>query len=100
MPPTLKSPLISFAILWIAFRILELFRPKPKRLPILRRGLFTDIVYWLFTPLVTRIVTGAATAIAVLPIAKAIDPCGRECRLGFLPAARHRRLAAFPSLAP
>jgi sterol desaturase/sphingolipid hydroxylase (fatty acid hydroxylase superfamily) len=72
MPPTLKSLLIGFAILWIAFRILELFRPKPQRLPILRRGLFTDIIYWLFTPLVTRSVTGAATAILAFPIAKAI----------------------------
>jgi sterol desaturase/sphingolipid hydroxylase (fatty acid hydroxylase superfamily) len=72
MPPTLKSLLISFAILWIVFRLLEMFRPEAKRLPILRRGLLTDIVYWLFTPLVTRIVTGAATALVAFPIAKAI----------------------------
>jgi sterol desaturase/sphingolipid hydroxylase (fatty acid hydroxylase superfamily) len=56
----------------VVFRILELSRPKAKRLPIFRRGLFTDAIYWLFTPLVTRLVTGAAVAIVAFPIAKAI----------------------------
>ncbi len=64
--------LIAFAVLWIVFRILEAFRPKAKRLPILRRGLFTDMVYWAFTPVVTRAVTAVAVAIVAAPIAKAI----------------------------
>jgi hypothetical protein len=37
-----------------------------------RRGFWTDLVYWAFTPLVTRVVTGAGVAIAVFPLAYAI----------------------------
>src|SRR5215471_6334461 len=72
MTPTVQSIIISFLVLFVAFRLLELFRPRQKRLPVLRRGFWTDLVYWAFTPLVTRVVTGAGVAIAVFPLAYAI----------------------------
>jgi sterol desaturase/sphingolipid hydroxylase (fatty acid hydroxylase superfamily) len=72
MTPTVQSIVISFLVLLVAFRLLELFRPRQKRLPVLRRGFWTDLVYWAFTPLVTRVVTGAGVAIAVFPLAYAI----------------------------
>lgn len=69
MTPTVKSLVISFLVLFAAFRLLELFRAKEKRLRAFRRGFWTDLVYWCFTPLVTRVVTGAGIALVVFPIA-------------------------------
>lgn len=68
MTPTVKSVVISFLILFVAFRLLELFRAKERRLPVLRRGLWTDMIYWCFTPLVTRVVSGIGIAVVVFPI--------------------------------
>jgi sterol desaturase/sphingolipid hydroxylase (fatty acid hydroxylase superfamily) len=72
MNRTIRSLIISFAVLFVAFRCLELLRPRDKRLPLLRRGFWTDLVYWGFTPLVTRVVTGIGLAIVAVPIAHAI----------------------------
>jgi sterol desaturase/sphingolipid hydroxylase (fatty acid hydroxylase superfamily) len=59
----------AFVILVVVFRLIELTRPRDKRKPFLRRGFFTDLCYWLFTPLVTRAATRAAVLIAVVPVA-------------------------------
>jgi sterol desaturase/sphingolipid hydroxylase (fatty acid hydroxylase superfamily) len=72
MPPTIKPLLISFVVLWVVFRLLELFQPKTRRLPVLRRGLLTDCAYWMFTPLITRAVTAFGLAAAAIPISLAI----------------------------
>ena len=67
--PTLQAIVIGFIVLTIAFRLIELTRPKDKRLAWFRAGYFTDLAYWGFTPLVTRFVTGVAVAVAAAPIA-------------------------------
>ncbi|HLZ00523.1 MAG TPA: sterol desaturase family protein [Bradyrhizobium sp.] len=72
MAPTIRSIVISFIVLLVAFRSLELLRPSDKRLPVLRRGFWTDLVYWAFTPLVTRVVTGLGVAAVAVPIAHLI----------------------------
>jgi sterol desaturase/sphingolipid hydroxylase (fatty acid hydroxylase superfamily) len=72
MSPSLRSIVVSFLVLLVVFRVLELFRPKDKRLPIWRRGFWTDLVYWAFTPLVTRAVAGAGVAAVATPVAYAI----------------------------
>lgn len=72
MTPTVKSLVISFLILLAAARLLELRRPKEMRLKVLRRGFWTDLVYWAFTPLVSRVVTGACVAVVAVPVAYAI----------------------------
>jgi sterol desaturase/sphingolipid hydroxylase (fatty acid hydroxylase superfamily) len=72
MTPTARSVIIGFVVLLIAFRCLELLRPRDNRLPVLRRGFWTDLVYWGFTPLVTRVVTGVSVAIVAFPIAHAL----------------------------
>jgi sterol desaturase/sphingolipid hydroxylase (fatty acid hydroxylase superfamily) len=72
MTPSLKSIVFSFLILLIVSRVLELSRSKDRRLPVLRRGFSTDLVYWAFTPLVTRVVTGVCVAVVAYPIALAI----------------------------
>jgi sterol desaturase/sphingolipid hydroxylase (fatty acid hydroxylase superfamily) len=72
MTPTVKSIVLSFLVLLVVFRVLELFRSRDKRLPIVRRGFWTDLAYWAFTPFVTRVVTGVGVAIVAYPVAFAI----------------------------
>jgi sterol desaturase/sphingolipid hydroxylase (fatty acid hydroxylase superfamily) len=69
MSPTIQGLLIGFVLLFAVFRLLELLRPRHRRLPVLRKGLVTDICYWAFTPLVTRATTGASVTIAVIVVA-------------------------------
>jgi sterol desaturase/sphingolipid hydroxylase (fatty acid hydroxylase superfamily) len=72
MSPTIKSVIAGFFVLLLLFRLLELLRPKAQRLPVMRRGFWTDAAYWLFTPLVTRVVTGISVFIVLVPVAYAI----------------------------
>src|SRR5262245_19311260 len=69
MPPTVTSVAIAFVVLLVAFRLLELLRPAERRLPLLRRGFWTDLAYWAFTPLVTRAITRLSVAVAIVPVA-------------------------------
>jgi sterol desaturase/sphingolipid hydroxylase (fatty acid hydroxylase superfamily) len=69
MPPTLQGLLIGFVGLLLLFQILQRLRPPERRLPLLRRGFFTDVAYWSFTPLVTRATTRVAVIIAIAPFA-------------------------------
>ncbi len=72
MSPTIKSVIAAFFVLLVAFRLLELLRPQAQRLRILRRGFWTDLSYWAFTPLLARAVTGVSVAIVLVPVAYAI----------------------------
>ena len=72
MPPTVQSILIGFVVLLALFRLVQLFQPRHRRLPILRRGFWTDVVYWAFTPLVTRIVTRTCVVVAAALVALVI----------------------------
>jgi sterol desaturase/sphingolipid hydroxylase (fatty acid hydroxylase superfamily) len=87
--PTLTGLAIAFAALFVVFRALELTRPRERRLPILRRGLLTDGVYWLFTPVVTRAITSICVAAIAIPFALIVyGRLDREVILkGFGPAA-------------
>jgi sterol desaturase/sphingolipid hydroxylase (fatty acid hydroxylase superfamily) len=67
--PTLLGIVIGFIILTIVFRLLELTRTKDKRQAWFRAGYLTDLAYWLFTPLVTRVATSIAVALVAAPIA-------------------------------
>jgi sterol desaturase/sphingolipid hydroxylase (fatty acid hydroxylase superfamily) len=90
MPPTIQGVLIGFVILLVAFRLLQLLRPADRRLPVMRRGFWTDLAYWGFTPLVTRAITRASVVVAVVPLALIVyGKVDRELLLnGFGPAAR------------
>ena len=90
MPPTLQGLAISFVVLLLAFRVLQLFRPRERRLPLLRRGFWADLAYWVFTPVVTRAITRVAVFIALVPFALLIyGRVDKELLLhGFGPAAR------------
>ncbi len=90
MFPDIIKFLIGFAVLFIVFRTLEFFRSRDRRLPVLRRGFRTDLIYWFFTPFVARPVTKVFVALAILPIA--ILAYGRLdadiIRTGFGPVSR------------
>jgi hypothetical protein len=67
--PTLWGLAIAFAILFVAFRALELFRTRERRLPVLRKGFLIDGAYWLFTPFVTKAITRICVAGVAIPYA-------------------------------
>ena len=90
MPPTVQGVLFGFVVLLLAFRALQLLRPRDKRMPLLRRGFWTDLAYWAFTPLVTKAVTRAVVIIAIVPVALlAYGKVDKDLLLhGFGPGAR------------
>ncbi len=67
--PTLLGLVVGFIVLTIVFRLLELMRTRDKRQAWFRAGYLTDLAYWLFTPLVTRVATSIAVALVAAPIA-------------------------------
>jgi sterol desaturase/sphingolipid hydroxylase (fatty acid hydroxylase superfamily) len=69
MPPTIIGVVVSFAVLFLLFGALQWLRPRAKRRALLRRGFWTDVIYWGFTPFVTRSITRVAVIAAVVPIA-------------------------------
>ena len=69
MPPTVQGVLIGFVVLALVFQALQLLRPAEKRLALLRRGFWTDLAYWGFTPLVTRTITRVSVVVAIVPVA-------------------------------
>lgn len=81
---------VAFVMLTAAARGIEHFRPRERRLPVVRSGFWTDLVYWAFTPVVTKAITRfsvgvVATAFALLVHGR-ID---RELILsGYGPASR------------
>src|SRR5262245_37791723 len=72
MTPTVQSIVVGFLVLLMLFRLIEMLRPRHERLRILRRGFSTDLVYWAFTPLVSRVVTRFCVVVALVPIAFAL----------------------------
>jgi sterol desaturase/sphingolipid hydroxylase (fatty acid hydroxylase superfamily) len=72
MPPTIQSIVIGFIVLLVLFRAIERFRARAQRLKLLRRGFWTDVLYWVFTPVVTRAVTRASVIVVAVPIAIAL----------------------------
>ena len=61
---------IGLLILGAIFWILETLFPAQRSQPKLRQGLRTDIIYWFFTPLVTKSITKVAViAMLLVPVA-------------------------------
>ena len=72
MQPTIPKLLAVFAILFVAFRLLDRTRSRERRLTAFRRGFWTDVAYWFFTPLVGETVKRVALLAVVAPIAYAV----------------------------
>lgn len=60
--------LTVLCILFVVFRLLEFTRARERRLPVLRQGIRTDLIYLLFTPFVTKAITRTAVVLAIIPI--------------------------------
>jgi sterol desaturase/sphingolipid hydroxylase (fatty acid hydroxylase superfamily) len=58
----------AFGVLTFFYWVIARFWPSVPGQKIFRRGFWTDCIYWLWTPIVTRAVTPIAIAIAVLPL--------------------------------
>ena len=56
---------IGLAILSVIFFLIERVIGRNRRRPILRRGWFTDVCFWFFTPLVTKVVSRGANVILI-----------------------------------
>lgn len=59
---------VSFAILSLAFWVLQHIWPSVRGQKTFRTGFLTDCVYWLWTPVVTRVISPVLIVLAVLPI--------------------------------
>ena len=58
----------GFIILSVVFGLLERFTPSIRGQKTIRNGFFTDLVYWFFTPLVTKTLTRASELVVVLAV--------------------------------
>jgi len=88
--PTFTSLTFGFLILAAIFFVIERVSPGARRQRRLRRGWTLDLLYWFFTPLVsrwlTRVCVGIAVGITILALGRSLD---RESILrGFGPLAR------------
>ncbi len=91
--PSLAGILISFAVLSVVFYAVEHWFPAMPRQPIWRRGFDVDVLYWLFTPLVTKTLAKGAVLLGVAAIAlllgRKLGPeLGVELARGFGPVAQ------------
>lgn len=88
--PKLVGLSIAFVVLLLVFRVIEMARPRERRLKTLRRGFLTDATYWLFTPFVTKAITRACVIAVAIPVALIIyGTLDRDLlERGFGPAAR------------
>ena len=55
--PTILSVLIGLVVLSLIFLVIERLVGKGRKQPIIRKGWWTDVFYWIFTPLVTKQIT-------------------------------------------
>jgi sterol desaturase/sphingolipid hydroxylase (fatty acid hydroxylase superfamily) len=82
--------IVGFAILCLVFGLFERWRPAA--VPASRRStraLRTDLLYWIFTPIVTKAMTSAAIVVCVaLAFAAMGSRLDRESLPGFGPLAR------------
>lgn len=91
MAPTLTGLVAAFAVLFVAFRVLERVGvPRVRRAAILRPGLATDLAYWIFTPFAVHYVVRFAVLLGVAAFAMVVY--GRiddgQIRIGFGPLSR------------
>ena len=71
MAPSFGSLVFGFVVLTLVFWPIERLRPAIPEQRRWRRGTATDLGYWFFTPLVTRVVTRAALIVTAVALAAA-----------------------------
>ncbi|HEX5142012.1 MAG TPA: sterol desaturase family protein, partial [Dehalococcoidia bacterium] len=62
---------IALGVLGLAFGVVERLWPsvRGQRFPLRRKGAFTDMTWWLFTPTFGKLFTGTVVAVSVLALA-------------------------------
>jgi sterol desaturase/sphingolipid hydroxylase (fatty acid hydroxylase superfamily) len=60
---------IALGVLSLGFGVVERLWPSVRGQRRLRKGVFTDVAWWLFTPTVGKIFTGIVVAISILSLA-------------------------------
>ena len=71
MEPTVGSLVGALVLSGLLFVILERWAPARKQPSLRRPGLSTDLVYWFFTPLVTKTISRAAMVLILVAVALA-----------------------------
>jgi sterol desaturase/sphingolipid hydroxylase (fatty acid hydroxylase superfamily) len=66
--PTILGVLIGLAILSALFFLIERVVGRGRRQPVIRKGWWTDVLYWIFTPFVTKQITKAVIVLPVLAL--------------------------------
>jgi sterol desaturase/sphingolipid hydroxylase (fatty acid hydroxylase superfamily) len=81
---------VAFFVFFAIGLLLRRAQEPSRRYPVIRRGFWTDAVYWLLTPFTTKLVTRAALIVGILPVAYLIyGKVDRELLVaGFGPASR------------
>lgn len=69
MEPRLFGLIAAFVVLAFVFLALERAFPGIRGQKLLRAGYGTDLVYWLFTPLATKLIAKAALIATLVPVA-------------------------------
>ncbi len=68
---------IAFVVLSLLFWALQRLWPSIHGQKTIRTGFWTDCLYWLWTPVVTRTITPVVLGLALLPLAAA---CGWDLK--------------------
>jgi sterol desaturase/sphingolipid hydroxylase (fatty acid hydroxylase superfamily) len=85
---SLEDLLGFFLAVGVVFSILERLFPASKR-PLIRAGVGLDLFYWFFTPVITKIITNFALAIAVVSVLLIFSmPFDEKSLNGFGPVSR------------
>lgn len=69
MPAQIPNLLIGFGVLAVVFGVIEWRWPSIRGQRRLRKGVFTDLAYFLFTPTVGKLFTGVVVFVSVLSLA-------------------------------
>jgi sterol desaturase/sphingolipid hydroxylase (fatty acid hydroxylase superfamily) len=68
MSPSLRGIVVALLLFTVGFGLIERQSPAIRRRWRARRGRSTDLLYWFFTPLVTKAITRVALLVTFLPL--------------------------------
>ena len=88
MSPSLRGIVTGLLLLTVGFGLVEGAFPAVRRRWLTRRDLSTDLLYWFFTPLVTKTLTRTVLLVTLLPLAAAVGRKLSSDTHGFGPLSR------------
>lgn len=96
MDAKLIGLIVGFAVAGGLFWTIEALAPAIKGKKILRTGFRTDLIYWFFTPLITRTVTGVSVGFGVVLGALALGSSLSKQSITDFVANHHGLLSGLP----